>query len=56
MFASLGLTPRQCVQAREDFHLHMSGSGRINVAGLTTANLDHAAEALIRLESLQTAG
>jgi aromatic-amino-acid transaminase len=40
MFAMLPLTKEQIQGLRDDHGIYMAGSGRINVAGLTTGNID----------------
>ncbi len=49
MFTSLGVTPDQVKQLRDQHHIHMSASGRMNLAGLTEANVHHVARALASL-------
>ncbi|APE27901.1 aromatic amino acid transaminase [Aurantiacibacter gangjinensis] len=39
MFATLPVSPEQVKQLREEHGVYMAGSGRINVAGLTTNNI-----------------
>jgi aromatic-amino-acid transaminase len=46
MFATLRLDKEQIQALRDDHGIYMAGSGRINVAGLTTNNLDKFVEAL----------
>jgi aspartate/tyrosine/aromatic aminotransferase len=41
MFALLGLSADQVARLRDEFAVYLVGRGRINVAGLTPANLDH---------------
>ena len=41
-----GLTKDQVEQLREQYAIYIVGSGRINVAGLTPANIDRVAEAI----------
>jgi aspartate/tyrosine/aromatic aminotransferase len=41
MFALLGLSADQVARLRDDFAVYVVGKGRINVAGLTPANLPH---------------
>jgi aspartate/tyrosine/aromatic aminotransferase len=41
MFALLGLSADQVARLRDEFAVYVVGKGRINVAGLTPANLDH---------------
>lgn len=51
MFTSLGLNPDQVEQLRVRHSVHISSSGRINVAGLTRANVAHVADALVAIEA-----
>ena len=46
MFATLPLTKEQIETLREDHGIYMAGSGRINVAGLTTDNIPNFTAAL----------
>ena len=46
MFATLPLDKEQIGALREDHGVYMAGSGRINVAGLTTGNIDKFVEAV----------
>lgn len=46
MFSFSGLTKDQVETLREEHAIYIVGSGRINVAGLTPANIDHVAEAI----------
>lgn len=46
MFSFSGLTPEQVETLRTEHAIYIVGSGRINVAGLTPANVDHVAEAI----------
>ena len=40
LFSVLKLSPEQILKLRSDHGIYMAGSGRINVAGLTMANID----------------
>ncbi|MFM5949192.1 MAG: aminotransferase class I/II-fold pyridoxal phosphate-dependent enzyme, partial [Novosphingobium sp.] len=40
LFSILPLSPEQILKLRTDHGIYMAGSGRINVAGLTMANID----------------
>ncbi len=40
LFSIVPLTPAQVLEMREKHGIYMAGSGRINVAGLTTGNID----------------
>jgi aspartate/tyrosine/aromatic aminotransferase len=46
MFALLGLSADQVARLRDEFAVYVVGKGRINVAGLTTANMPHVVEAV----------
>ncbi|MCA9229210.1 MAG: aspartate/tyrosine/aromatic aminotransferase [Planctomycetales bacterium] len=46
MFSFSGLTKEQVEVLREKYAIYIVGSGRINVAGLTPANIDRVAEAI----------
>jgi aspartate/tyrosine/aromatic aminotransferase len=46
MFALLGLSPEQVARLRDEFAVYVVTRGRINVAGLTRANLPHVVEAV----------
>ncbi|MEI8332630.1 MAG: amino acid aminotransferase [Chloroflexota bacterium] len=46
MFALLGLSKEQVARLRSDHGVYVVGAGRINVAGITKANLDPFADAL----------
>ena len=39
MFSFSGLTPEQVRRLRDDYSIYIVGSGRINVAGMTEANM-----------------
>jgi aromatic-amino-acid transaminase len=40
MFSTLPLSPEQVLRLREEHAVYMPNSGRINVAGLTRANVE----------------
>lgn len=46
LFSMLALSKEQILAMREDHGVYMAGSGRINVAGLTGANMDRFVDAL----------
>jgi len=46
MFSYTGLTPEQVLRLREEFGIYMVGSGRINVAGLSSKNIDSVCKAI----------
>jgi aspartate aminotransferase len=46
MFSFLGITQEQVIRLREQFHVYMIESSRINVAGINHANVDYVAESI----------
>ncbi len=46
MFSFLGITKEQVVRLREEFHVYMIESSRINVAGINDANVEYVADAI----------
>ncbi len=44
MFSFTGLTEAQTSFLKEERHVYMLRSGRVNMSGLTEANLDHVAK------------
>ena len=46
MFSFAGITPEQVDRLREEHHIYAVRSGRINVAGITSAQLDRVCDAL----------
>jgi aspartate aminotransferase len=46
MFSFLDVTPAEVARLRDEFHVHLIDSGRINVAGLSTSNVARVAEAI----------
>lgn len=51
MFTSLGLKPEDVVRLRVEHSVHISSSGRINVAGLTRSNVARVADALVAVHA-----
>ncbi|MEE4205323.1 MAG: aromatic amino acid transaminase [Erythrobacter sp.] len=51
LFSMLPVTKEQVASLREDHAIYMAGSGRINVAGLTMANIDRFIEAVADVTS-----
>ena len=49
LFSMLALSKEQILKLREDHGIYMAGSGRINVAGLTRANMDNFIAALAQV-------
>ena len=47
MFSFLGISREQVIQLREEFHVYMVESSRINVAGVNRANADTVADAIV---------
>jgi aspartate aminotransferase len=46
MFSFLGITKEQVIRLREQFHVYMVESSRINVAGINHGNVDRVADAI----------
>ncbi|MGE3364690.1 MAG: aromatic amino acid transaminase [Rhizobiaceae bacterium] len=46
MFAMFAISPDAVAALRDRDHIHMSGSGRLNIAGLTSADVERVARAL----------
>ncbi|KAL4418070.1 aspartate aminotransferase [Colletotrichum abscissum] len=46
LFSCLALSPSQCRELVEAYHVHLPGSGRINLAGLSEENVKRAAQAI----------
>jgi aspartate aminotransferase len=46
MFSFSGLTPNQVKKLRDDYAIYAVGSGRINVAGMTEANMEYLCSAI----------
>ena len=46
MFCFLGVTTEQVARLKQEFAIYMVGSGRINVAGITTGNVEYLAESI----------
>lgn len=46
MFTMLGINPEQVETLRRDHHVHLTSSGRVNVAGLNETNVDRVADAI----------
>ncbi|HSG65898.1 MAG TPA: amino acid aminotransferase [Gammaproteobacteria bacterium] len=47
MFSFLGITKEQVVRLREEFHVYMLESSRINLAGINSANVDYVADSIV---------
>ena len=46
MFSFLGISKEQVVRLREQFHIYMVESSRINIAGINHANVDYVADSI----------
>ncbi len=46
MFSFSGITPEQVDRLRNDYAIYIVRSGRINVAGMTAANMDRLCDAI----------
>ena len=46
MFSFTGLTEKQVLKIREEFHVYMTKNGRISMAGLNTENVEYVAKAM----------
>ena len=46
MFSYFGITPEQVTRLREEYAVYMMESTRINLAGITPANIDDLAAAV----------
>jgi aspartate aminotransferase len=46
MFSFLGITKEQVIRLREEFHVYMVESSRINVAGINHGNVDRVADSI----------
>ena len=47
MFSFLGITAEQVLAMREKHSIYLLNSSRINIAGLSTNNIDHLADAIV---------
>jgi aspartate aminotransferase len=46
MFSFLGITKEQVIRLREEFHVYMVESSRVNIAGINHGNVDRVADAI----------
>lgn len=46
MFSFLGITKEQVIRLREEFHIYMVESSRVNIAGINNSNVDRIADAI----------
>lgn len=49
MFSFSGLTPEQVDRLKDEFAIYAVRSGRINVAGITEANIDYLCESIVKV-------
>ncbi len=47
MYSLLGLTEPQIARLREQYSIYMTADARINIVGITPANLDYVADAIV---------
>ncbi len=46
MFSFLGISREQVIRLREEFHVYMVESSRVNIAGINSGNVDYVAESI----------
>jgi aspartate aminotransferase len=46
MFSFLGITKEQVIRLREEFHVYMVESSRVNIAGINRSNVDRVADSI----------
>ena len=46
MFSFLGITKEQVIRLRDEFHVYMVESSRVNIAGINHGNVDRVADAI----------
>ena len=49
MFSFSGLSKEQVARLKTEFGIYIVGSGRISVAGITTANIDPLCDAIVKV-------
>ena len=47
MFSFLGISKAQVIRLREEFHVYMVESSRINLAGINASNVDYVADSIV---------
>ena len=47
MFSFLGISREQVIRLREEFHVYMVETSRINLAGINQSNVDYVADAIV---------
>ncbi|MGB1239296.1 MAG: aromatic amino acid transaminase, partial [Pseudomonadales bacterium] len=48
MFSFLGISEREVDVLRDNYSIYMAGSSRINIAGISEANVDYVAQAIVK--------
>ncbi|KAK7445557.1 aspartate aminotransferase [Colletotrichum acutatum] len=56
LFSCLALSQSQCRELVETYHVHLPGSGRINLAGLSEENVKRAAQAIDKVTRIHVNG
>jgi aspartate aminotransferase len=51
MFSFLGISKEQVVRLREEFHVYMLESSRINLAGINSSNVDYVVDSIAKVLS-----
>lgn len=51
MFSFLGMTREQVVRLREEFHVYMVESSRVNIAGINSTNVDYIVDSIAQVLS-----
>ncbi len=46
MFCYTGLNKEQVQRLRDEFHIYITGDGRVSMAGVTTGNVEYVAKAI----------
>ena len=46
LFSFLGISKEQVIRLREEFHVYMIESSRINIAGINHTNVDYVADSI----------
>jgi aspartate aminotransferase len=46
MFSFLGISKEQIIRLREEFHVYMVESSRVNIAGINSSNVDYVADSI----------
>ena len=47
MFSFLGISGSQVIRLREEFHVYLVESSRINMAGINQSNVDYVSDAIV---------